>query len=86
MLDGVARLLGEGHVLTFDVPAQGHFRVLIKDGAAYQEGGAVPVAAASAPLRNPAAPIALLTDDGTASSGEALAVAFAGRGGVRRFG
>lgn len=87
MFDGVAPLLGDGHVLTFDVPAQGRFRVLMKDGVAFQEGGAVPYKLeAWRALVKDDAPVAILTDGATASSAEAVAIAFAGRLNVRRFG
>lgn len=87
MLDGVASLLGTGNVLTFDVPAQGHFKVLIEEGVAYQEGAPPPYALDGyEPLADPFAPVAILTDGDTASSAEALAIAFAGRANTRRFG
>jgi C-terminal processing protease CtpA/Prc len=61
--------------------------VLYKDGVAYQEGGFPPYAVEGfRSLRDPLAPVALLIDKDTASSAEALAVAFSGRPNVRRFG
>jgi C-terminal processing protease CtpA/Prc len=87
MIDGLGALLGEPPFLVFDVPGQGRFPVLYKDGVAYQEGGFPPYAVEGfRSLRDPLAPVALLIDKDTASSAEALAVAFSGRPNVRRFG
>lgn len=87
MIDGVGALLGEPPFLIFDVPGQGRFEVLFKEGVAYQKGGLRPYTVDNyAPLRNPQAPVAILIDGGSASSAEALVVAFGGRPHVRRFG
>lgn len=87
MIDGLGALLGTPPFLVFDVPGQGRFEVMFRDGVAYQKGGLRPYSVDNyTPLRNPEAPVAVLIDGETASSAEALAVAFAGRANVRSFG
>jgi C-terminal processing protease CtpA/Prc len=87
MLDAIGPLVDSRTPLTFDVPGQGRFQVLYEKGVAYQAGGAPPyVQARPEPLRRLQAPVALLTDEMTASSGEALVVAFKGRSRLRTFG
>ncbi len=80
-------MLGDGVVGSFVVPGQGPVEWAYRDGAAML-GGRVQVPAPAAPyrLRTPAPPVAVLTDRSTASSGEAVAVAFRGLRNARSFG
>src|SRR5690606_38297109 len=91
MLAGLGPLLGEG-ASGGSVGADGARSLWIyRDGAAIHRdsGGTEHPYAQVEPPRptlTPAPPVAVLHDRGTASSGEALAVAFRGRPGTRSFG
>jgi carboxyl-terminal processing protease len=93
MLAGVGPILGEGTGLGAFVDADGNKSVwYYADGAAgtVSPSGQIGVAAktgrAAYKLRSAAPPVAVLTDGRTASSGEAITVAFRGRPGTRSFG
>lgn len=90
MLDGIAPLLPDGIAGGVAMPRRStpvHWWIV--NGRAYS---AVPVLAGldfirgSRRLRNGAAPVAVLLDAHTASSGEAVAIAFVGRARTRSFG
>lgn len=87
MLDGIGPLLGGSKVLSFDIAGDQVYDVFYRDGVAVQAGGWAPRAPSGpAALRNPEAPVAVLMDGGTASSGEGIVIALAGRSNVRTFG
>ncbi|MGL4575852.1 MAG: S41 family peptidase [Burkholderiaceae bacterium] len=87
MLAGVGPLLDEGPAGSFRAPAQREIVWGYRAGEAFADH--VCMARATAPsglLRNRKRPIALLTGRRTASSGEAIVVAFAAQVRCRRFG
>lgn len=87
MLDGVGALIERDVLLSFEAPGFETIPVRWRGGRAVQEGGTAPTAPASQPdPRIARKPVALLIDGGTASSAEALLVAFAGRPATQRFG
>jgi carboxyl-terminal processing protease len=92
MLVGVAPILGEGPYGAFVDASGGSVQWYYADGAAgtLSASGVRSVAARTSrppyALRRPDPPVAVLTDSLTASSGEAIAVAFRGRPAARSFG
>ncbi|MFE9029109.1 S41 family peptidase [Streptomyces iakyrus] len=85
MLAVVARILGDGEVGGF-VDAEGGTSVwTIEDGSPRIDGRPAGWRGGE-PVSNGDAPVAVLTDRATASSGEAVAVAFRGRPHTRSFG
>ncbi len=89
MLAGVGPILGEGEVGAFLNPSGGKTRWYYEKGAATSrssERTLVQAEAASPVTLFTAPPVAVLIDGGTASSGEAIAVAFRGRPLTRFFG
>jgi carboxyl-terminal processing protease len=88
MLNGVSALLGPGPYGAFVTPDGKVSRWVMSPIGVVVEGteaGDWPHYARFA-LRQASRPLAVLTGPGTASSGEAVAVAFAGRARIRRFG
>jgi formylglycine-generating enzyme required for sulfatase activity/C-terminal processing protease CtpA/Prc len=88
MLSGVGPILGEGHVGSFVSPG-GQQAAWTYEGGRALEGDSVQVEVVGGSpysLRQPAPPVAVLTGRQTASSGEAIAVAFRGRPDTRSFG
>jgi len=91
MLAGLGPILGEGKVGEFHGPGGPTGRWYYRDGAAgivEADGDTVEVARVSGPAYRLArlAPVAVLFDRGTGSSGEAVAIAFIGRPEARSFG
>ncbi len=92
MLVGVAPLLGTEGPGAFTSRAEGLDRWWVKGGRAGERhaNGKIETEFTIKDWRSAAglgvSPVALLLDDGTLSSGEAVAVAFAGRPGARSFG
>jgi len=86
MFDGIGPLLGGPGILSFEIVGDRVYQVLMRDGVAVQDGGPRPPALRPVTLRDPDAPVAVLMDGRTASSGEAVVIAFAGRPNVRTFG
>ena len=86
MLAGVGPVLGTG-VVGFFVPPEGVRRQwTYSNGAAMDQGITQSRVATPYELRRPSPRVAVLTDKGVASSGEAIAVAFRGRPDARTFG
>jgi hypothetical protein len=86
MLDGIDPLLGPAPFGTFVAPRGGP-ETWQRIGGAVLPAAQAPVPADPAfRLRHEAAPVAVLIGPGTASSGEMVAVALAGRADVRSFG
>ena len=81
LVGAVAPLLPDGDILLVE-HADGHRDALTLKGGRFSGGTGITVTAEKLPLR----PVALLTDEGTASSAEALVVAFRGSTNVRTFG
>jgi len=87
MLAGVGPILGEGTAGYFFEPERGFFPEFgYRRGAAL--AGQTPVTEVAAPydLLRPGPRVAVITSRRTASSGEAIAVAFRGRPNTRSFG
>lgn len=86
MLVGIGPVLGEGVAGYFVEPDGTRREWGHTDGAAVLDG--IPTLEVEAPytLRRPATRIAVLTDEATVSSGEAIVVAFRGHAGTRSFG
>jgi hypothetical protein len=85
MLKGLDPLLGNGPFGTFRTPA-GRLTHWVRKGGTILPDPAPGDAPPIFPLKSAAAPLAILIGPGTASSGEMVAIAFAGRPGVRSFG
>lgn len=86
MIAGVGPVLGEDTVGYFVDPDSILKSWVYADGEAQINGSAVNAAAPPYELRESESHVAVLTDSLTASSGEAVAVAFRGRAGTRSFG
>ena len=91
MLAGIGPLLGDTIVGSFGTGPNAdrwHYRsgvsAILKPGGRLDTASRVTVPPVE--LRNPDAPIAVLIDSGTGSSGEAVAIAFQGRPNTRTFG
>lgn len=92
MLAGIGPIVGEGTRLGSFLDATGSSTYwYYLNGASGINAPAAPIQQAAVSrgaytLRNPSPPVAVLTDAQTASSGEAITVAFRGRAGARSFG
>jgi hypothetical protein len=87
MIAGVGPLLGGSPVGWFIRPTGEREGWFYADGAGvYQDKPLARISGTAYVLRNPAAPVAVLTGENTASSGEAVVVAFRGRPNTRSFG
>lgn len=84
MLVAIGPLLGEGGAGAFVYPDGRHPAWVYRDGRATL--GGEELACGPALLLGSPPPVAILTDRYTASSGEAIAIAFRGRPGTRSFG
>lgn len=85
MLLGVGPLLGDGPLIGFTGRKGFRYYVSYRDGA-LSVGGYTDRAPVVVPAFSPAPPVAVLTGPTTASSGEAVTVAFRGRANTRSFG
>lgn len=87
MLAGIGPVVGEGHLGSFLFPDKGALKWLYEEGASVYRGNEV-VSISGTPyeLYRPSPPVAVLISKRTASSGEAMAVAFQGRNRTRTFG
>jgi hypothetical protein len=90
MLTGITAILGEGDLGSFRAPGGGGSTWFLKDGTVSTRPG-VPESLQSPTPGRSASPadlpwLAVLFDRGTASSGEAVAISFAGRPRSRSFG
>ncbi|MFE4969005.1 S41 family peptidase [Streptomyces sp. NPDC056660] len=85
MLTVAGPVLGDGKVGMFVDPDGKKYPCTIRNGSP-RENGRPFNWGNSTPVANPDAPVAVLTDGGTASAGEAVAVAFRGRPQTRSFG
>ncbi|MGD0715481.1 MAG: S41 family peptidase [Gaiellaceae bacterium] len=85
MLLGVGPLLGDGPLIGFTGRKGFRYYVSYRDGA-LSGGGYTDRAPVVVPAFSPAPPVAVLTGPTTASSGEAVTVAFRGRANTRSFG
>ena len=79
MLAGVGPILGEGTVGWFAYPDGGKQAWTYLDGQAQQDGVTLEEVANAYHLKRPSPPVAVLTGQYTASSGEAIVVAFLAR-------
>jgi len=86
MLAGVGPVLGEGVAGYFIDPTGVEIVWEYRDGASWEGGVANQRVAAPYRLRRDRPRVAVLTDNGVASSGEATAIAFRGRPDTRSFG
>lgn len=86
MLVGVGPILGDGVVGSFVFPDGGKKPWAYYGGQAQLDGVTVIGIGNPYNLKRPAPPVAVLTNHGTASSGEAIAVAFRSRPSTRSFG
>ena len=89
MLTGIGPILGDGAVGSF-VAAGGNVTWFYKDGETGTRNPAgletVSLTLQEGPVMSPTAPVAVLVDGSTASSAEAIAIAFHGRAATRFFG
>ena len=89
MLTGIGPILGDGAVGSF-VAADGNMTWFYKDGETGTRNPAgletVSLTLRDGPVLSPPAPVALLIDSSTASSAEAITIAFHGRPDTRFFG
>lgn len=86
MLDGVGPILGEGVVGSFVVPDGVKLAWSYQHGQAQLAGSTMTGVENPYRLKHPDLPVALLTSPFTASSGEAIVVAFRGRPHTHSFG
>ena len=87
MIAGIGPVVGEGHLGSFVYPDADTLKWFYEDGASvYGDQPVVSVPGASYELRRSSPPVAVLIGGRTASSGEAVAVAFQGRDQTRTFG
>ena len=82
MLGGIEAVLGDGDLGSFQAPGGGGSTWFLKDRTASTRPGVQPAVKPTADLPW----VAVLFDRGTASSGEAVAISFAGRPHARSFG
>ncbi len=89
MLTGIGPILGDGAVGSF-VAADGNVTWFYKDGETGTRNPAgletVSLTLQEGPVMSPSAPVAVLVDGSTASSAEAITIAFHGRPATRFFG
>jgi carboxyl-terminal processing protease len=87
MLAGIEAVLGEGDLGSFQAPGGGGSTWFLKNGTASTRPGVPQSVQSGTPGPTPDLPwVAVLFDRGTASSGEAVSIAFAGRPHARSFG
>jgi C-terminal processing protease CtpA/Prc len=86
MLAGVGPLLGEGVIGFFIDPVGQEVAWHYRDGASWEGASLAQRVSAPYTLRQARSRVAVLTDAGTASSGEATVIAFRGRLETRSFG
>lgn len=86
MITGLSPILGDGPLGYFIVPQGAKMAWGLRDGVAYLDEQAKDQNKATFRLQNEAPRVAVLTDALTASSGEAVAIAFRGRADTRSFG
>jgi hypothetical protein len=90
MLAGITAILGEGDLGSFRAPGGGGSTWFLKDGTVSTRPGVVESVQSPSPGPSPSPAafpwLAVLFDRGTASSGEAVAISFAGRPRSRSFG
>jgi hypothetical protein len=86
MIAGAGPVLAEGVVGYFVAPDGGEVAWEYRDGASLLAGAAAVSTTVSYHLAHEHPKVAVLTDGGVASSGEALAIAFRGRPDTRSFG
>jgi C-terminal processing protease CtpA/Prc len=86
MLVAVGPILGEGVLGYFFYPDSSFYTWNYKDGKAYDENGIWEQSINTYHLKSPNPYVAILTDSITASSGEAVAIAFKGRSKTKSFG
>jgi carboxyl-terminal processing protease len=86
MITGLGPLLGEGTLGYFIDPKEAKSAWELRDGVAYLGDRAVDSNRAAFHMQTEAPRVAVLTDGFTASSGEAIAIAFRGRADSRSFG
>jgi carboxyl-terminal processing protease len=85
MLAGVGPILGEGEVGSF-VAASGSTKWKYQDGKSLIQSSVLSQVAAPYRVKHEHPPVAVLTDEVTASSGEAIVIAFRGRAKTHFFG
>jgi carboxyl-terminal processing protease len=83
MVAGVGPILGDGVAGHFDGPDGSRSDWYYRSGAAGIDNRALVTASSPYQLRRPGAPVAVLYDGGTASSGEATAISFRGLANTR---
>ena len=87
MIAGMGPVVGEGHLGSFVYPDSDTLKWFYEDGASvYGDQPVVSVPGSSYELHRSFPPVAVLIGERTASSGEAVAVAFQGRDQTRTFG
>lgn len=86
MLVAIGPILGEGKLGYFFYPNNSSLTWNYKDGKVYDENGVWGQAVKTYYLKSPNPYVAVLTDKVTASSGEAVAIAFKGRNKTKSFG
>ncbi len=86
MLVAIGPILGEGILGYFFYPNNSYLTWHYKDGKAYDDNGVWGQSSKTYDLKYPNPYVAILTDKVTASSGEAVAIAFKGRDKTKSFG
>jgi hypothetical protein len=86
MLAAVGPILGEGTVGHFIYPDSAIITWQYNDGKAYDDNGIWAQSSSTYQLKNSNPYVAVLTDSETASSGEAMTIAFKGRNKTKSFG
>jgi carboxyl-terminal processing protease len=86
MLAGLGPVLGDGVAGYFIDPIGQHSVWEYREGGAWLEGQLLQSVTSPYQLKRPSPRVAVLTDNGVASSGEAVAIAFRGRPATRSFG
>lgn len=86
MLLAIGPILGEGTVGYFFYPDSSFYTWNYKNGKVFDENGIWGQVSNTYSLRSPNPYVAILTDNITASSGEAVAIAFKGRDKAKSFG
>lgn len=86
MLAGLGSIIGDGVVGYFTFPDGSPSRWEIRGSASRENGTTLVAASTTYALRRPAPRVAVLVDNGVASSGEATFITFRGRPNTRSFG
>ncbi len=86
MLVAIGPIIGEGVLGYFIYPNNSYFAWNYKDGKVYNENGVLRQYSKAYYLKSQNPYVAILTDRVTASSGEAVAIAFKGRNKTKSFG